>query len=560
MEYGHEQAVADGVNVDFDVYRIRTEITEQGSTIEAGLVTQFRDRETRAYALGAARRGPRLRRRRSSTARSSPRTRSAPSSGRSATACSTEIFPGRTRGPEDADLRQGRRHADDIVADRPRGVRQGQRLRREDHLQARPARKPEDLLAGVPQLLQPAHRRHRRHDRHRHRREADRVRVFMRMVKTRNFFEQMKGRGVRVINDDRPPGGHARRRARRTTSCIVDAVGVTETELIDTIPLERKPGGPAREAPRTRSPLGDPRPRRRLVDRRPARPPRPRSPTTSATSSTALAGGRDAARDRRAASSPRSTPTASSTPRAERQRDRRARPTTTIARPRAHAHRRRASRRSPTNPELREQIVDVQRSYEQVIDETSQDDVTRRRLLRRRHRPRPPTVESFGAFLDEQQRRDHRPPGPLQPPHSRAAHLPRGQGARRGDRAARRTAGRPSGCGRPTRRSTRSQGPRLRPSTCSPTSSRSSASRSAPTTNSSLPGPGQRALRRLAPPAGERGPVFTADSSPGSTGSATTSPPRSRSRPTTSRTRRSSRRAGSAGGGGVRRRPRPAAR
>ena len=24
MEYGHEQAVADGVNVDFDVYRIRT--------------------------------------------------------------------------------------------------------------------------------------------------------------------------------------------------------------------------------------------------------------------------------------------------------------------------------------------------------------------------------------------------------------------------------------------------------------------------------------------------------------------------------------------------------
>ena len=30
MEYAHEQAVADGVNVDFDVYRIRTEITEQG--------------------------------------------------------------------------------------------------------------------------------------------------------------------------------------------------------------------------------------------------------------------------------------------------------------------------------------------------------------------------------------------------------------------------------------------------------------------------------------------------------------------------------------------------
>ena len=45
------QAVADGVNVDFDVYRIRTEITEQGSTVEAGLVTKFRDRETRKTRL-----------------------------------------------------------------------------------------------------------------------------------------------------------------------------------------------------------------------------------------------------------------------------------------------------------------------------------------------------------------------------------------------------------------------------------------------------------------------------------------------------------------------------
>ncbi len=47
MEYGHEQAVVDGVNVDFDVYRIRTEITERGSTIDAGMWTKFRDKQTR---------------------------------------------------------------------------------------------------------------------------------------------------------------------------------------------------------------------------------------------------------------------------------------------------------------------------------------------------------------------------------------------------------------------------------------------------------------------------------------------------------------------------------
>src|SRR5208283_3354997 len=48
MEYGHEQAVADGVNVGFDVYSIRTRISQSGSKVEAGLFVDKRDRETRA--------------------------------------------------------------------------------------------------------------------------------------------------------------------------------------------------------------------------------------------------------------------------------------------------------------------------------------------------------------------------------------------------------------------------------------------------------------------------------------------------------------------------------
>ena len=47
MEYGREQAVADGVNVDFNVYRIRTDITERGSVIDADSFVYQRDRETR---------------------------------------------------------------------------------------------------------------------------------------------------------------------------------------------------------------------------------------------------------------------------------------------------------------------------------------------------------------------------------------------------------------------------------------------------------------------------------------------------------------------------------
>ena len=47
MEYGHEQAVADQVNVDFDVYRIRTKITKEGSLIPKGETILKRDLRTR---------------------------------------------------------------------------------------------------------------------------------------------------------------------------------------------------------------------------------------------------------------------------------------------------------------------------------------------------------------------------------------------------------------------------------------------------------------------------------------------------------------------------------
>jgi type I restriction enzyme R subunit len=47
MEYNHEMAVADAVNVNYDVYRIRTQITEAGSKVEAGYSVQIQERDTR---------------------------------------------------------------------------------------------------------------------------------------------------------------------------------------------------------------------------------------------------------------------------------------------------------------------------------------------------------------------------------------------------------------------------------------------------------------------------------------------------------------------------------
>ena len=100
--------------------------------------------------------------------------------------------------------------------------------------------KPEELIAGVPELATSAHRRDRRHDRHRHRHQAARVLVFMRDVKSRDHFEQMKGRGVRVISTPTsrlspPTRGQGPVRGRRRRR------GDRPTASRPIQPLERKP-------------------------------------------------------------------------------------------------------------------------------------------------------------------------------------------------------------------------------------------------------------------------------------------------------------------------------
>ena len=66
--------------------------------------------------------------------------------------------------------------------------------------------------------------------------------LFMRSVKSRTYFEQMLGRGVRVIDDTefQSVTDDAKRKDR---FIVVDAVGVMDTPLAETVqPLERKPG------------------------------------------------------------------------------------------------------------------------------------------------------------------------------------------------------------------------------------------------------------------------------------------------------------------------------
>jgi type I restriction enzyme R subunit len=46
-EYPYERAIADGVNVGYDVFRIRTRITERGEEVESGHIVDERDKRTR---------------------------------------------------------------------------------------------------------------------------------------------------------------------------------------------------------------------------------------------------------------------------------------------------------------------------------------------------------------------------------------------------------------------------------------------------------------------------------------------------------------------------------
>jgi type I restriction enzyme R subunit len=66
------------------------------------------------------------------------------------------------------------------------------------------------------------------------------VLLFMRDVKSVNYFEQMKGRGTRTISKDALQMVSKTAKAK-THFIIVDAVGVTKSKKTDSRPLERKP-------------------------------------------------------------------------------------------------------------------------------------------------------------------------------------------------------------------------------------------------------------------------------------------------------------------------------
>ena len=66
--------------------------------------------------------------------------------------------------------------------------------------------------------------------------------LFMRDVKSRNYFEQMKGRGTRTLSLDDLRKVSPSARFAKDHFVIVDAIGVTKSLKTDSRPLEKKPG------------------------------------------------------------------------------------------------------------------------------------------------------------------------------------------------------------------------------------------------------------------------------------------------------------------------------
>ena len=238
-EYTYEQSVIDGVNVPFDVYRIRTEITEKGATIHAKTVVPVRDRRTRAqryeeldedYAYTGAALG------RDVIAEDQIRTVLTTFRDK----LFTEIFPGRSAVPKTLIFAKTDAHADEIVEQVREIFNEGADFATKITYNAQ---NPKDRLADFrnsPSLRVAV--------------TVDMIATgtdvraiecvfFLRSVRSAVYFEQMKGRGSRIIDADDYAAltPDARPGFTKERFVIVDAVGVTESELVDATPMEREP-------------------------------------------------------------------------------------------------------------------------------------------------------------------------------------------------------------------------------------------------------------------------------------------------------------------------------
>ncbi len=240
-EYSHDQAVADGVNVGNEIFTIETQVTKQGAQLKAEQQIERRERLTRKKRWETQDGDEQY--------SATQLDRAVVNPDQIRTVIRTfrdklpEIFPGRTEVPKTLIFAKTDSHADDVI-----------NVVREEFGESNDFCKKVTYQADDPKSVLAQFRNN----------YYPRIAVtvdmiatgtdvkplecllFMRDVKSRNYFEQMKGRGTRVLDADDlkkvTPSAIA-----KTHYVIVDAVGVTKSLKTASQPLITKPSVPLKD-------------------------------------------------------------------------------------------------------------------------------------------------------------------------------------------------------------------------------------------------------------------------------------------------------------------------
>lgn len=243
-EYTHQQAVVDGVNVGFDTYLIDTEVTKKGGSLWKG---EYVDRREK---LSRKKRWQQLDEDLVYNAKQLDKSVVNPNQIRLVVKTFKEhlpiLFPdrkdaeGKFEVPKSLIFAKTDSHADDLIniireefAEENRFCKKVTYKTEED---------PKSVLASFRNEYYP-----------RIAVTVDmiatgtdvkplEVLLFMRDVRSRNYFEQMKGRGTRTITLDDLKKVTPTAKFTKDHFVIVDAVGVSKSLKTDSKPLDKKPG------------------------------------------------------------------------------------------------------------------------------------------------------------------------------------------------------------------------------------------------------------------------------------------------------------------------------
>ena len=242
-DYSHEKAVADGVNVGNEVYIIETQVTKTGGEIKATQQVERREKLTRKK---------RWEQQDEDEAYSATQLdRAIVNPDQIRTVIRTfrnklpDIFPGRKEVPKTLIFAKTDSHADDIIQTVREEFGEGNAFCKK--LTYKIDEDPKSVLAQF------------RNDYHpRIAVTVDMIAtgtdvkpleclLFMRDVKSRNYFEQMKGRGTRTLDMDELRKVTPSAQSAKTHYVIVDAIGVTQSLKTASQPLITKPSVPLKD-------------------------------------------------------------------------------------------------------------------------------------------------------------------------------------------------------------------------------------------------------------------------------------------------------------------------